>query len=225
MISRYHDFNIDIVLKFKFLSVFLFCFYYYYYYYLLIILRLFFVFHTLFPGMSHINVHPVQLIMTFGQNRVTTNDQLKLCHLLKILMQYFKRGSSDSVNKLLFLSYQICAKHIDVWKVSMFHTHFSQNYISSCLLAYYIQSRVIKVLFQKRKEKSLKVLTANIEKVSWFDFVKTRRNEKLTYTIIKAPKHSYFCQDYPQKNKGKRRETKLKYEQRPKSTLMVTNDQ
>ena len=59
-------------LKFKFLSVFLFCFYYYYY--LLIIFRLFFVFHTLFPGMSHINVHPVQLIMTFGQNRVTTID-------------------------------------------------------------------------------------------------------------------------------------------------------
>ena len=108
-------------------------------------------------------------------------------------MQYFKCGSSDSSNKWLFLSYQIFAKHAEVWKVSMFHTHFSQNYISSCLVVYYIQSRVIKVLFQRRKEKSLNVLIANIEKVSWFDFVKTRKKEQFTYTIRKAPKHAYFC--------------------------------
>ena len=137
-------------------------------------------------------------------------------------MKYFKCGSSDSINKWLFLSYQICTKHVEVWKVSMFHTHFSQNYTSSCLLVYYIQSRVIKVLFQRRKEKSLKFLIANIEKVSWFDFVKTRKKEKFTYTIRKAPKHAYFCQDHPQRNKGKRRETELKYEQRPKSILMMT---
>ena len=89
--------------KFKFLFVFLFWFYYYYY--LLNILRLFFVFHTLFPGMSHINVHPVQLIMAFGQNSVTTIDYQKLYLLLKILMKYFKCGCSDSINKWLFLSY------------------------------------------------------------------------------------------------------------------------
>ena len=75
----------------------------------------------------------------------------------------------------------------------MFHTHFCQNYISSYFLVYYIQSRVIKVLFQKRKEKSLKVLIADIKKVSWFDFVKTRKKEKFTYTIKKAPKRAYFC--------------------------------
>ena len=82
---------------------------------------------------------------------------------------------------------------MEVWKVSMFHTHLSQNYVSSCLLVYYIQSRVIKVLFQKRKEKSLKVLIANTEKVSWFDFVKTRKIEKFTYSIRIAPKHAYLC--------------------------------
>ena len=80
-----------------------------------------------------------------------------------------------------------------VWKVSMFHTHFSQNYISRCLLVHYIQSRVVKVSFQRRKEKSLNVLIANIEKTSWFDFVKTRKKEKFTYTIRKAPKYAYFC--------------------------------
>ena len=59
------------------------------------------------------------------------------------------------------------------------HTFLSKLYLQLFAL-YYIQSRVIKVLFQRRKEKSLKLLIANIEKVSWFDFVKTQKKEKFT---------------------------------------------
>ena len=53
-----------------------------------------------------------------------------------------------------------------VWKVSMFHTHFSQNYNCSCLPEYHVQIRDFKVLFQMKKEKPLKVLTTIILKVS-----------------------------------------------------------
>ena len=58
-----------LLLKLMFLFVFLFCFYYYYY--LLIILRLFFIFHILFPGMSqHLNVQLVQVMMTVSKSFV-----------------------------------------------------------------------------------------------------------------------------------------------------------
>ena len=83
-------------------------------------------------------------------------------NLHNVMGKWWKSGSSDSINKWLFLWYQICEKHVDVWKINMFHTHFSQNYICSCLPAYHIQIRVFKVLFQERKEKPLKVLIANI---------------------------------------------------------------
>ena len=51
-----------LLLKFIFLFVFLF---FLYHHHILIVLSLFIIFHVLFPGISqHINVHPVQLMMT-----------------------------------------------------------------------------------------------------------------------------------------------------------------
>ena len=80
---------------------------------------------------------------------------------------------------------------------SLESNHVSHPFLSKLSLQLFASILHSKSCYQsfisKRKEKSLKVLIANIEKVSWFDFVKTRKKEKFTYTIRIAPKHAYFC--------------------------------